>query len=75
MQILYFPCGKHPLYLGEVVHGGELEEGGDAVCEAADEEPVEVGGVVHLGQRRPAVQRDRRQRQHRRDACNGHSHE
>ena len=26
---------------------------------------------MHLGQRRPAVQRDRRQRQHRRDACKG----
>ena len=52
------------------MNGGELEEGGDAVGEAADEEPVEPGGVVHLGQRGPAVERDRRKRQHRRDSCN-----
>ena len=60
------------LYLREVVNGGELEERGDAVREAADEEPVEPRGVVHLRQRGPAVERDRRKRQHRRDSCNSH---
>ena len=47
------------------MYGCELEERGDAVREAADEEPVEADGVVHLGQRHPAVQRDRQQHQHR----------
>ena len=35
-------------HLGEVVHPGELEDGGHAVEEGADDEPVQGGGIVHL---------------------------
>ena len=35
--------------LGEVVDAGELEDGGHAVEEGADDEPVQGRGVVHLG--------------------------
>ena len=41
---------------------GELEQGGDAVAEAADDKPVEGSGVVDLGQRSAGLQRDGRQR-------------
>ena len=34
--------------LGKVVDGGELEDGGTAVEEGANDEPVEGRGVVHL---------------------------
>lgn len=45
-------------YLREVVHPRELEQRGDAVAEGADDEPVEGGGVVDLGQVGAAVQGD-----------------
>ena len=35
-------------HLGEVVDPGELQQRGHAVQEAADDEPVQGGGVVHL---------------------------
>ena len=35
-------------HLGEVVDPGKLEDGGQAVEEAADDEPVQGGGVVNL---------------------------
>ena len=49
---------QYPPHLGEVVDPGELEDGGDAVEEAADDEPVQGGGVVDLGEAGPAVQGD-----------------
>ena len=44
--------------LGEVVNACELEYGCKAVEEAADDEPVQRGGVVNLGQVGPAVHGD-----------------
>ena len=35
-------------HLGEVVDPSKLEDGGQAVEEAADDEPVQGGGVVNL---------------------------
>ena len=55
-------------HLGEVVNPSELQEGGHAVEEGADDEPVQRRGVVHLGQPRPAVQRDGGEREDGRDA-------
>ena len=40
--------GSSKSHLGEVVHPGELEDGGHAVEEGADDEPVQGGGIVHL---------------------------
>ena len=48
-------------HLGEVVDPGKLQDGGHAVEEAADDEPVQGGGVLDLGQVRPAVHGDGRQ--------------
>ena len=49
-------------HLGEVVHPGELEDGGHAVEEGADDEPVQGGGIVHLAtqllRRMLAIERD-----------------
>ena len=41
--------------LGEVVDPSELEDGGHAVEEAADDEPVQGRGVLDLGEVGPAV--------------------
>ena len=54
-------------HLGEVVDPRELQEGGHAVEEGADDEPVQRRGVVDLGQPRPAVQGDGGERQDGRD--------
>ena len=54
-------------HLGEVVNPRELQERGHAVEKGADDEPVQRRGVVHLGQPRPAVQRDGGERQDGRD--------
>ena len=48
-------------HLGEVVDAGKLQDGGHAVEEAADDEPVQGGGVLDLGQVRPAVHGDGRE--------------
>lgn len=39
-----------PASLGEVVDGGELDEGGEHKCVAHGDEPVHGRGVGHLGQ-------------------------
>ena len=41
--------------LGEIVDPGKLQDGGHAVEEATDDEPVQGRGVLDLGQVRPAV--------------------
>ena len=53
--------------LGEVVHPGELQEGGHAVQKGADDEPVQRSGVVDLGEAGPAVQGDGGEREDGRD--------
>ena len=44
------------------MHPGELEDGGHAVEEGADDEPVQGGGIVHLQKqllrRMLAIERD-----------------
>ena len=50
--------GRGKSHLGEVVHPGELEDGGHAVEEGADDEPVQGGGIVHLLRRMLAIERD-----------------
>ena len=55
-------------HLCEVVDASKLEDGGHAVEEGADDEPVQRGGVVDLGQPGPAVQGDGGESQDGRDA-------
>ena len=40
------------------MHPGELEDGGHAVEEGADDEPVQGGGIVHLLRRMLAIDKD-----------------
>ena len=44
------------------MHPGELKDGGHAVEEGADDEPVQGGGIVHLAtqllRRMPAIEKD-----------------
>ena len=49
------------------MNGSKLDEAGHAITESGEDEPVEGGGVVNFGQVGARVQRQRRQRQHRRD--------
>ena len=69
-KVLLQGDGEHlpATHLGEVVHAGELQERGHAVEEGADDEPVQRGGVVDLGQPGPAVQGDGGESEDGRDA-------
>ena len=69
-KVLLQGDGEHlpATHLGEVVHAGKLQERGHAVEEGADDEPVQRGGVVDLGQPGPAVQGDGGESQDGRDA-------
>ena len=53
------------------MHPGELEDGGHAVEEGADDEPVQGGGVVDLGEAGPAVQGDGGESEDGRDTLRG----
>ena len=44
---MHVACHTHT-NLGEVVDTSKLEDGGHAVEEGADDEPVKRGGIVHL---------------------------
>lgn len=55
-------------YLGEVVDSGEFQEGRDTIAKTANDEPVESGCVMDLGQISSTFQGDRGKRQHSGDA-------
>lgn len=40
------------------MHAGEFQQGGDAVEEAQQDEPVQGSGVTNLGEIRPGIQTD-----------------
>lgn len=50
------------------MHSGELEQRGDTVAEAHQQEPVQGRGVFDFGQVLARIQTYRRQSQHRRDS-------
>jgi len=63
--------GALHLRVGEVVHGGELDEGGEDEGEADGDEPVHGGGVGDLGKGVAGADAERRHGEDRGDAFDG----